>query len=203
MPNNPYAPTPDYRPSRERKELDNLFKDPRFSRKAWQAVGHALLKQPATRPIEIIGKDGMPTLESDEMRYTYEMLHNDLWMAGREQREPTQLEMILGCQILRARHDTAAATFVRDTVGAKPIDESKVDQTVFNEYAGLTDEELEMLAAMRAARRVTAPSEEPPATPQSHLVDQGATPSQLSAWQDRSIEATEPATITSTNLKEE
>ena len=60
--------------------------------------------------------------------------------------------MILQCQIVKARCDTSAATFVRDTLGAKPVDESKIDASVTNPYESLSDEELEALAKMRAAK---------------------------------------------------
>ena len=60
--------------------------------------------------------------------------------------------MMLHCQIVKARYDTAAATFVRDTLGAKPVDESKIDAQVNNPYESLSDEELELIAAARAAK---------------------------------------------------
>ena len=57
--------------------------------------------------------------------------------------------MILQCQIVKARYDTAAATFVRDTLGAKPVDETKLDASVNNPYEQLSDEELELIAKVR------------------------------------------------------
>lgn len=42
-------------------------------------------------------------------------------------------------------HNTAAAAFIRDTSGGKPLDESKIDQTIVNTYEQLSDEELEAL----------------------------------------------------------
>ena len=84
--------------------------------------------------------------------YTYQQLHSDLSAigerAGEQGREPTELEMILACQAVRARYDTSAAVFIRDTLGAKPVDESKVEQSV-NVFESLTDEELELLALHR------------------------------------------------------
>ena len=61
--------------------------------------------------------------------------------------------MILHCQMIKARTDTAAATFIRDTLGAKPVDESQIDANVNNPYENLTDEELEMLANFRKTKK--------------------------------------------------
>ena len=57
--------------------------------------------------------------------------------------------MILQCQLIRARYDTAAAQFVRDTLGAKPVDESKWQGEISNPYESMTDDELEALQAYR------------------------------------------------------
>lgn len=138
---------------RETKEMQNLFADPKFARKAWQSVGRAILQNPATKPIDARDKDGNPTLSSEIEMYSYSKLKHDIDTLGSEKREPTELEMIMQCQIVKARYDTGAATFVRDTLGAKPVDESKVDANISNPYESLSDEELEALAAMRAAKQ--------------------------------------------------
>lgn len=136
---------------RERKEMENLFKDPKFSRKAWQALGTAMLQRPAVVLPANYDRDGNETLDSIVERYGYNALAKDINALGSGY-IPTELEMILQCQMIHARHNTAAATFIRDTVGAKPVDESKSDVTVHNQYETLTDEELEMLAARRKAK---------------------------------------------------
>ena len=138
---------------RERKEMENLFKDPKFARQAWRNVGIAMAQSPAVKPIQIVDKDGNETLVSQIERYSYNKLSQDLKQLGTENREPTELEMIMYCQMVKARCDTSAAIFVRDTLGAKPVDESKVDANVTNPYESLTDEELEMLAAARAKKQ--------------------------------------------------
>lgn len=139
------------RKSRARKEIENLFKDPRFVRKAWRSIGMAVLQRPALPPVPIVDKDGNDTYDSLVERYTYDKLAADLNTIA-EGVVPSEIEMIMGCQAVHARHNTTAAAFVRDTVGAKPLDESKIDQTVVNTYESLTDEELEALAAFRASR---------------------------------------------------
>lgn len=138
--------------AREWKEIQNLFADPKFSRNAWKAIGTAILQNPASRPIGQYDKDGNETFASTIEKYSYEKLASDIRELGKEDRAPTEIEMILYSQIVKARFDTAAATFVRDTLGAKPIDETKLDAQVNNPYESLSDEELELIAAARAAK---------------------------------------------------
>lgn len=143
---------------RERKEMANLLEDPKFMRKAWQAIGHSILRQPASKPVVQIDKDGNETRASEIERYTYNTLADDLKKLGGEgERQPTELEMILGCQIAKARTDTQAAVFVRDTVGAKPVDESKLDAVVETGYESMSNEELELLAAVRDGKVQVVP----------------------------------------------
>lgn len=134
---------------RTQKEMESLFADPKFARKAWKAVGNAILQNPAIKPHTELDKNGFETLNSQIAKYSYETLSNDLKTLGAEARQPTELEMILQCQIAKARYDTAAAIFVRDTLGAKPVDETKVDANINNPYEDLTDEELELIAKHR------------------------------------------------------
>lgn len=146
---------------RELREMQNLFNDPKYIREVWRNVGNAILRNPATIPCKQYDKNGEETFESKLQSYTYNQLHGDLQaigaVAGEQGREPTELEMILACQAVRARFDTSAAVFIRDTLGAKPVDESKVEQSV-NVFESLTDEELELLALHRtqAASEPTA-----------------------------------------------
>lgn len=145
---------------REFKEMMSVFTDPKTMRAAWRSVGAAILQNPATKPLIVYNKDGDETYGSQIENYTYQKLRQDIKDICKEDREPTELEMIIGCQVLRARNDTAAAVFVRDTLGAKPVDESKVEQTV-NAFEALSDEELELLAAHRAQIEAGTPGDTP------------------------------------------
>lgn len=141
------------RTERETKEMYNLFADPKYARKAWREVGNAIAQRAAIVPTPVYDKDGIETLGSQIERYSFAKLANDLKLLNDPNHaQPTELEMILQCQIVKARIDTSAATFVRDTLGAKPVDESKIDANISNPYESLTDEELEMLAAARAKK---------------------------------------------------
>ena len=154
---------------RELKETMNVFSDPRTQREAWRSLGVKLLNNPATKAPEQLDKDGNPTLASSIEQYTYRQLVNDIKRSEQPDREPTEIEMILACQMVKARFDTQAAIFVRDTLGAKPVDESKMDATLSaNQYEQLTDEELELLAAHRAQK--AADDQRSPAKASSSLV---------------------------------
>lgn len=144
---------------RERKELENLFADPKYARQAWKAIGNAIAVQPAVRPVAVYDKNGEETINSTIERYSYEKLASDIKKLGREDREPTEIEMIMHCQMVKARTDTAAAIFVRDTLGAKPVDETKLDAQLSNPYEQLTDEELEMLQKEREKKALAAAAE--------------------------------------------
>lgn len=134
---------------RDTNEAKNLFEDRRFSRQAWQSVGMAILQNPASKPIVREDKDGRETVSSERERYAYDQLSKDIKELLKQDRGPTELEMIMACQIRKAREDTSAATFVRDTVGAKPVDESKLDAQVTNPFETLSDEELAIIARHR------------------------------------------------------
>ncbi len=133
---------------REIGELKGLFADPKYFRQAWKSVGNAILMNPARKPIERRDKNDNETFDSLVEKYTYEDLARDLKAMQGPDREPTELEMILACQAVKARTDTSAAVFMRDTLGAKPVDESKVEETV-NAYDTLSDDELELIAELR------------------------------------------------------
>ena len=141
---------------RELKEITNLFADPKFSRQAWKAVGQAIALQPAIQPTVVLDKEGNETANSQIEQYSYTKLKQDIASLGNENRKPTELEMILHCQMVKARTDTSAAIFIRDTLGAKPVDESKVDAQLTNSYEQLSDEELEMIQQARERKALEA-----------------------------------------------
>lgn len=133
---------------RELLETRNVFADPAYCREAWKSVGTAILLSPA---IGCIGD--IDTREGAIESYTYDKLCRELKeIDGKGKgRQPTELEMIFHCQAAKARFDTSAAVFVRDTVGAKPIDESRV-QVSRSQYEEMSDDELEALLRYRQQR---------------------------------------------------
>ena len=156
---------------REQKEMKNLFGDPKTARMAWRSVGAAILQSPCSQRIDVYDKEGSPSLDTQVEQYGYASLKHDLdsLSKGGANREPTELEMIFRCQAIHARHNPASATFIRDTVGAKPVDESKSEVTNINPYDELTDDELEALAAYRSSKSASQS-----ATPKQDIVDTSA-----------------------------
>lgn len=137
--------------TREEKEMRSLFEDPKFTRQAWRALANTVLASPPVPPLAEYDRSGNETQESVIRTYTYRDLAKDCKKAGRA---PTTLEYILRCQAALAATDVSAFVALRDTAGARPIDESKVDQTLsVNQYETLTDEELELLAAYRQKKQ--------------------------------------------------
>lgn len=151
--------------NRQLREINNLFGDPKFARQVWKAVGNAIAARPATKPIVILDKDGNETPNSQIEGYAYRQLAQDIDKLATDNPEPTMLEMILMSQMIKARTDTAAATFIRDTLGAKPIDESKIEQTNNNPYEQLTDEELQMIQDMRKRKALAFDLDQVPDAP--------------------------------------
>ena len=142
---------------RERKEMMTLLGNPKTAREAWRNVGAAILQNPAKLRPETVDKYGNPDLNSLIEQYSYNKLKADIATLGNKDREPTELEMIMMCQMVKARTDTQAAIFVRDTLGAKPVDESRMDANLTsNPYEQMTDEELELLAEYRAKKAAEA-----------------------------------------------
>lgn len=159
---------------RKKNEAMNLFSDPKFSRQAWKGVGLAILQHPATAPVPSFDKNGVPTADYQAEKYAYDALTSDIDSILHDgERAPTMLEMIMYTQAIRARTDVAAATFIRDTVGAKPIDESKILQANVNVYENLTDEELELLAEHRAS--LASPIDNSPETAVIDNIDEETT----------------------------
>lgn len=151
--------------NRQLREINNLFGDPKFARQVWKAVGNAIAARPATKPVVILDKDGNETPNSQIEGYAYRQLANDVDKLATSNPEPTMLEMILMSQMIKARTDTAAATFIRDTLGAKPIDESKIEATQTNPYEELTDEELQMIHDMRKRKALAVDLDKVPDAP--------------------------------------
>lgn len=142
--------------NRQLREVMNLLGNPKQAREVWKAIGNAIAARPVTKPLEVLDKDGNETANSQIERYGYRQLSEDLQRLGTADAEPTMLEMVLMCQMIKARTDTAAATFIRDTLGAKPVDESKIEHSNNNPYESLTDEELAVIQEMRKRKALAA-----------------------------------------------
>ena len=97
--------------------------------------------KPALEPIAIYDKDGNLTPTSQIERAVWDHLTNELKNAGLD-RLPSEGEMMEACQQYYARHNASSYTARRDSMGAKPVDETKQNVSVSNPLENLTDDEL-------------------------------------------------------------
>lgn len=137
-------------------EQAGMYADPKYSRKAAQVTTQLSLYAPMSskpKPLyrTIRTKDG----EYEEETYD-SILASQAWdeLVARLGRNPTKWELINETRSLAAVYDTQSATFIRDTAGFKPVDETKSEQNIkvspIREY---TEEELEQIIADERKKR--------------------------------------------------
>ena len=134
---------------REEKEYTGLFADERYAKKAWQSFfGKSLQGSAKAMPTVYDPKTGEPVFQSLLDQEAYHNVKQRLEADGLD-REPMQAELIVECGILRSRFDNGTFNTVLERTAGKVKDEITVNKSP---YEDLTDEELEMLAAARAAK---------------------------------------------------
>lgn len=126
---------------REQREFETLFKNPKHARSMWSQNVIDRYAKPALEPISIYDKDGNLTPTSQIERAVWNHLKNELEAMGQD-RLPTEGEMMEACQQYYSRHNAAAYVARRDSMGAKPIDETRQQVSVNNPLEDLSDEEL-------------------------------------------------------------
>ena len=126
---------------REQREFETLFKDPKHARAMWSQEVINRYAKPAMEPIPIVDKDGNLTPQSQVEQAVWKHLLSELQAAGKD-RLPTEGEMMEACQQYYARHNSSSYVARRDSMGAKPVDETKQNLQVNNPLEGLSDEEL-------------------------------------------------------------
>lgn len=130
---------------REQREFETLFKNPKHARSMWAQNVCARYSKPAFKPIEIVDKNGNPTPQYQLELAIWKNLKRELEEQG-SSRLPSEGEMMEACQAYYARHNASSYTARRDSMGAKPIDETKNTHEINNPYEGLSDEELEIMS---------------------------------------------------------
>lgn len=126
---------------REQREFETLFKNPKHARAMWAQNVIDRYAKPALEPIQIFDKDGNLTPTSQIEIAVWRHLKDELEAMGSD-RLPTEGEMMEACQQYYSRHNAASYTARRDSMGAKPIDETKQQVQVNNPLEDLSDEEL-------------------------------------------------------------
>jgi hypothetical protein len=141
---------------REQREFETLFKNPKHARATWAQHVIDRYAKPALRPIPITDKDGNLTPTSQIELAVWNHLKAELEAADQD-RLPTEGEMMEACQQYYSRHNASSYVARRDSMGAKPIDETKQSVSVSNPLENLSDEELfvmqEALEAHRNAQK--------------------------------------------------
>lgn len=126
---------------REQKEFETLFKNPKHARSMWAKTVYERYSKPAIKPVPICDKDGNLLPQSQVEIHIWNELNRELKEAGSD-RLPSSGEMMEACQDYYSRHNAASYTARRDSMGAKPIDESKQQHEINNPLEQYTDEQL-------------------------------------------------------------
>ena len=129
---------------REQREFETLFKNPKHARSMWSQNIIDRYAKPAIEPVEVYDAKGNLSEESQIERAIWKHLCDEIKATGSD-RLPTEGEMMDACQAYYARHNPAAYVARRDSMGAKPVDESKQTVTTNNPLESLSDEELEIM----------------------------------------------------------
>lgn len=129
---------------RDTREFEALYRDPKYARLAWSDNVAKSYFRPAIKPLLLYDKDGNLTPSAMIEQNAYNAVVEELKLQGLD-RLPTEGEVMERCQAYYARHNAAAYTARRDSLGAKPIDETKINATVSNPYGDMTDEELQVM----------------------------------------------------------
>lgn len=141
---------------REEREFISLFSDQRYAKKAWrELIGNALQGQARPLP-EVVDKEGQPTLQSNIDRMAYDNVKARLLAEGKA-REPMQAELIVECNILRARGTDAAWGTILDRTAGKVKEEITLSN---NPFEDLSDDELEALRQYRESKTVKEAEDE-------------------------------------------
>lgn len=126
---------------REQREFESMYKNPKHARSMWAQKVFDRWSAPATPPCIILDKDGNITPQSQIEQHVWNTLLNELKAKGLD-RMPTNGEMTEACQDYYSRHNSSAYVARRDSMGAKPVDETKQEHTTTNPLEGMSDEEL-------------------------------------------------------------
>jgi hypothetical protein len=126
---------------RDQREFETLFKNPKHARAQWATNVINRYSRPAMEPILVYDKDGNLTQTSQIEKAVWAHLIAELEASG-QSRPPSEGEMMEACQQYYSRHNASAYVARRDSMGAKPVDETKQNVSVNNPLEDLSDEEL-------------------------------------------------------------
>lgn len=137
---------------REVREYKSLFTDERYAKKAWKELIGKSLNGSAKSLVIVDPKTGEKTFQSQLEEMAYNNVKARLQTEGLD-REPQQAELIVECNILRARQNDSTFNILLDRTAGKVKEEVNVNANNFEE---LSDEELEVLVAFRQKEKANA-----------------------------------------------
>lgn len=138
---------------REEREYASLFQDQRYAKKAWrQVIAESLSANGKPLPEIIDPKTEAPTLQSEIDRMAYDNVVARLRAEGKD-REPMQAELIVECNVIRARFADQPFGTLLDRTAGKVKEEVSISE---NPYDDLTDDELEALYEYRQRKQAEA-----------------------------------------------
>lgn len=140
---------------REQREFETLFKNPKHARSSWAKKVYDQYTRPAIKPIVLCDKDGNILPQSQVELAVWDYLCEELKKEGLD-RVPSDGEMVEACQAYYSRHNSSSYVARRDSMGAKPVDESKQQHTIENPYGDMTDEELLIMQEALAKHRASS-----------------------------------------------
>lgn len=126
---------------RDQREFETLFKNPKHARAMWSQTVIDRYSKPAMKPIPVVDKDGNLTQTSQIEQAVWDHLLEEIKATG-STRLPSEGEMMEACQQYYSRHNASAYVARRDSMGAKPVDETKQQVSVHNPLEDMSDEEL-------------------------------------------------------------
>lgn len=126
---------------RDQREFETMFKNPKHARAMWSQNVIDRYVKPAMKPIPIYDKDGNLTATSQIEQAVWDHLVDEIRTMGSD-RLPSEGEMMEACQQYYSRHNASSYTARRDSMGAKPIDETKQQISAYNPLEDLSDDEL-------------------------------------------------------------
>ena len=135
---------------REEREYISHFTDERYAKKAWKSIiGSSLESAGACLPDIIDPKTGELSVQSQIDKMAYNNVKKRLEQEGKS-REPMQAELIVECNIIRARFTDVTFNTILDRTAGKVKEELSI---ATSPYEDLTDEELELLTKFRDAKK--------------------------------------------------
>lgn len=138
---------------REQREYISLFTDERYAKKAWKNIIGSSLESDGKSLPTMYDKNGEVAQVSVIDEVAYQNVKNRLEKEGKV-REPSQAELIVESNILRARFNDTTFNTILDRTAGKVKEEINVTGNQFEE---LTDDELNLLLEHRnKQKKVTA-----------------------------------------------